>query len=74
MISNSRSNKRKNVTFNVEDIDLGKGHIIIGLADGVPSIHFSKHVHSLIDATMSKIMVIKLLGHRIGFDVLLNKI
>ncbi|KAA3467737.1 leucine-rich repeat receptor-like protein kinase PEPR2 [Gossypium australe] len=44
------------------------------IIDGVPSIDFSKRVHSLIEKNMSKTIVVKLFGRKICYNALWNKV
>lgn len=41
---------------------------------GLPTIKFSKTVHELMEQSMMRIVVLKLLGRRIEFNTLLNKL
>ncbi|MBA0753767.1 hypothetical protein Gogos_022143 [Gossypium gossypioides] len=43
------------------------------IIDGVPSIDFSERVHSLIEKSMSKIIIVKLFGRKICYNALWNK-
>lgn len=44
------------------------------VVDGVPMIDFLKRVYGLIDDSMAKTLVVKLLGRKIGYNVLWNKV
>ncbi|MFQ6636834.1 hypothetical protein Gotur_014203 [Gossypium turneri] len=44
-----------------------------GIVDRVPSIEFSDRVYGLIEESMSKTLVIKLLGRKIGYNTLFDK-
>lgn len=39
------------------------------IVEGVPTIDFSDRVYGLIDNSMSKTLVVKLLGRRIGYNL-----
>ncbi|MBA0549084.1 hypothetical protein Golob_020142 [Gossypium lobatum] len=50
-----------------DDSQLIEGDVSIGIEDGLPSIRFSKRVHQILYQSMSRIVVVKLLGRKIGF-------
>lgn len=45
-----------------------------GVDDGISSIDFFERVFGLIDDSMSKTLIVKLLGRRIGYNALWNKV
>lgn len=45
-----------------DDIQLLEGDVIDGTEDGIPSIKFSGRVHQLLYKSMSRTIVVKLLG------------
>ncbi|KAA3484806.1 GroES-like zinc-binding alcohol dehydrogenase family protein [Gossypium australe] len=57
-----------------EDFDLQDGDLVTEIMDGVSSITFSDRVHKFIEHKMSRTVILKLLGSRIGFNALINKI
>lgn len=57
-----------------EDFTLLEGDAITELLKGVPSITFSDRVKEFIKRRMAKTIIVKLLGGRIGFNALLNKV
>lgn len=44
------------------------------VVDGVPTINFSNRLYGLIDDSMAKTLVVKLLGRKIGYNALWNKV
>ncbi|KAK5826538.1 hypothetical protein PVK06_021462 [Gossypium arboreum] len=56
-----------------EDFALMDGDVITKMVDGVPSITFSNHVHEYIEHKMTRTIIVKLLGRRIGFNALLSR-
>ncbi|MBA0860532.1 hypothetical protein Goshw_018515 [Gossypium schwendimanii] len=65
-----KSGKEGSETYEDDGFDLKDGNVITQLVDGVPDIRFSERVHTLIHKSISKLVVIKLLGHRIDFNAL----
>ncbi|KAK5836380.1 hypothetical protein PVK06_012167 [Gossypium arboreum] len=55
--------------FVLEDED-----VAIEMMNGIPSITFLDHVHRFIERKITLFVVIKLLGMKIGFYTLLNKL
>ncbi|KAG8478122.1 hypothetical protein CXB51_027896 [Gossypium anomalum] len=49
------------------------GDVVIELVKGISSITLSSRVHQLIERKMAKTIAAKLLGRKIGFNTLLNK-
>lgn len=43
------------------------------VADGVPTIDFSERIYGFIDESMSKTLIVKLLGRKIEYNALWNK-
>ncbi|KAG8475310.1 hypothetical protein CXB51_031953 [Gossypium anomalum] len=56
-----------------DDIELIEEDVKKEIMDGVPSIDFSKRVYSLIEKSMARMVVVKLLGRTIGYNTLWNK-
>ncbi|MBA0748295.1 hypothetical protein Gogos_005136, partial [Gossypium gossypioides] len=63
----------KNVSME-EDFELMGGDVITEMVDGVPSITFSNRVHEYIERRMTRTIIVKLLGSRIGFNALLSRV
>ncbi|KAB2078722.1 hypothetical protein E1A91_A06G185000v1 [Gossypium mustelinum] len=63
----------KNVSME-EDFALMDGDVITKMVDGVPSITFLNHVHEYIEHRMTRTIIVKLLGRRIGFNALLSRV
>lgn len=57
-----------------EDSKLLDRDVVTKMVDGIPSITFSDRVHKYIEQKMARNVIIKLLGGRVGFNALLNKI
>ncbi|TYI23954.1 hypothetical protein ES332_A06G201000v1 [Gossypium tomentosum] len=66
-------NGQKNVSME-EDFALMDGDVITKMVDGVPSITFLNHVHEYIEHRMTRTIIVKLLGRRIGFNALLSRV
>ncbi|MBA0860356.1 hypothetical protein Goshw_016838 [Gossypium schwendimanii] len=50
------------------------GHVVSELVEGISLITISDRVHQLIERKMARTTTIKLLGRKIGFNSLLNKV
>ncbi|MBA0662688.1 hypothetical protein Goklo_006769 [Gossypium klotzschianum] len=50
--------------FSDDDFKLQASDVSMRMVDGVPSINFSEHVHDLIEKSMARTIIIKLLGIR----------
>ncbi|MBA0560517.1 hypothetical protein Golob_017406 [Gossypium lobatum] len=74
MLLDGKSGKEGSETYEDDGFDLKDGNVITQLVDGVPDIRFSERVHTLIHKSISKLVVIKLLGHRIDFNALCTKL
>ncbi|KAK8560140.1 hypothetical protein V6N12_012943 [Hibiscus sabdariffa] len=61
-------------SFDDEDIEILEGDVIHIMVDGLISIQFSERVQSLVEKSLDRIIVLKLLGRRIGYATLKNKI
>ncbi|KAK8513602.1 hypothetical protein V6N12_052779 [Hibiscus sabdariffa] len=57
-----------------EDIDLNEGDVIRGMENGLIKIDFSDRVHALAVKSLEQTIVIKILGRRIGYTTLRNKL
>ncbi|MBA0711837.1 hypothetical protein Golax_010981, partial [Gossypium laxum] len=51
-----------------------EGDVQTEVVDGISSISFSGKVHAMREKSMNRTMVIKLLGRKIGYNALINKI
>ncbi|MBA0666611.1 hypothetical protein Goklo_003006 [Gossypium klotzschianum] len=60
--------------WEVDDLDLREDDVRNDVVDGVPSIEFSDRVYGLAKKSMSKTLVVKLLGRKIGYNALWNKV
>ncbi|MBA0761568.1 hypothetical protein Gotri_024194, partial [Gossypium trilobum] len=49
-----------------EDINMMDGDVTTKFIDGVPTINFSERVHSLVEQSMSKAIILNLLERRVG--------
>ncbi|KAK5836683.1 hypothetical protein PVK06_012481 [Gossypium arboreum] len=67
-------NKSLENKWEEDDIDLLDGDIHNEVMDGDPSIDFSNRVYSIIEESMSKLVFIKLLGRKIGYNASWNKV
>ncbi|KAK8580709.1 hypothetical protein V6N12_070964 [Hibiscus sabdariffa] len=57
-----------------DDFEIQEGDVIRTVVDGLISIQFSKRVQSLAEKSFDRTIVLKLLGRRIGYSTLKNKI
>ncbi|MBA0874783.1 hypothetical protein Goshw_022015, partial [Gossypium schwendimanii] len=57
-----------------DDLQLLNDDVTTGTEDGLPFIRFSNRVHQVLHQSMSRTVVVKLLGGKIGFQTLSNKI
>ncbi|KAG8493011.1 hypothetical protein CXB51_012640 [Gossypium anomalum] len=74
-ILNLRSlNNPVEVDWGVDDLELREDDVRKDIADGVPFIEFSNRIDTLIEESMSTTVVVKLLGSRIGYNALWNKL
>ncbi|MFQ6647722.1 hypothetical protein Gotur_021454 [Gossypium turneri] len=69
-----RSSTTSDSPQNVEDFELQEGDVTIEMIDRIPSITFSERVHKFIERKMATTIIVKLLGQKISFNALLNKI
>lgn len=60
--------------WDLDDLDLKEEDVWKTVEDGVPSIDFSERIYGLIDESMSRTLVVKLFGRKIGYTVLWNKV
>lgn len=58
----------------IDDLALKDDDVQKRVIDGVPTIDFSERVFDLIDESMSKTLIVKLLGRRISYNALWNKV
>ncbi|KAL4354463.1 hypothetical protein GQ457_06G022390 [Hibiscus cannabinus] len=71
---NDSSHGSKSVAFDDDDIELLEDDIAFGSENGVPTIDFSKRVQTLALQSMDLTLVVKVLGRRIGYNMLHNMI
>ncbi|KAH1098584.1 hypothetical protein J1N35_015505 [Gossypium stocksii] len=57
-----------------EMFELQDGDVATKVIDGVISLIFSNQVHQLIEQKMALTVVVKVLGKKVGFNALLNKV
>ncbi|KAK8496074.1 hypothetical protein V6N11_034113 [Hibiscus sabdariffa] len=57
-----------------EDIEIEEGDVVCSVLDGLISIDFSERILTLAVKSLDQTMVVKLLGRRIGYTTLRNKI
>lgn len=57
-----------------EKFELLEGDILKSVINGTPSVEFSNRIHKILIRDMENTVVLKLLGHNIGYSVLQNKI
>ncbi|PPD67060.1 hypothetical protein GOBAR_DD36062 [Gossypium barbadense] len=69
-----RSSTTSDSPQNVEDFELQEGDVMTEMIDGILSITFSERVHKFIERKMATTIIVKLLGQKITFNALLNKI
>lgn len=67
-------NSKGEEDYEDDDFDLKEGVVLTAMVDGIPNIKFSGRVHTFIQRSMSKSIIVKLIGRKIGFIVLTNKI
>lgn len=60
--------------WDAEDLELQEIDVRKEVSDGVPSVDFSDRVYGLIERSMLKTLVVKLLGRKIAYNVLWNKV
>ncbi|MBA0743514.1 hypothetical protein Gogos_006181, partial [Gossypium gossypioides] len=60
--------------WEVDDFVLREDNVRKGIVDRVHSIEFSNRVYGLIEESMSKTLVIKLLGRKIRYNNLFHKV
>ncbi|KAH1031670.1 hypothetical protein J1N35_043844 [Gossypium stocksii] len=68
------SNDNQKEDFDEDKFELIKRDVITGLEDGIPDIKFSERVHTWIQRSMAKTVIIKLLGWKIRFNNLVSKL
>ncbi|MBA0821680.1 hypothetical protein Goarm_018522 [Gossypium armourianum] len=57
-----------------EDFILNEGDAVKEVVDGIPSIKFYERVHDFIAQRMSKTVIVKLLGWKISYHAMSNKL
>ncbi|MBA0702402.1 hypothetical protein Goari_022461 [Gossypium aridum] len=55
-------------------MSIGSGDAMEEVVDGIPSIKFSKRVHDFIAQRTSKTVIVKLLGWKISYHAMSNKL
>lgn len=73
-VMNSGSEGIETVTnWQVEDLELQENDVHKESPDEVPTTDFSDRVYGLIERSMAKTLIIKLLGRKIGYNALWKK-
>ncbi|KAH1031336.1 hypothetical protein J1N35_043510 [Gossypium stocksii] len=67
VMNTTRRDNQKNNSWAEEDIKLQEGDVKKEIIDGIPSIEFSDRVVSLIEKSIARTIVFKLLGRKIGY-------
>ncbi|KAL4284749.1 hypothetical protein GQ457_16G021760 [Hibiscus cannabinus] len=57
-----------------EDINMHEGNVVRTLVNGMISISFSDCVHELVEKSFDQTIIVKLIGRRISYTILRNKI
>ncbi|MBA0864808.1 hypothetical protein Goshw_006379 [Gossypium schwendimanii] len=70
---NSNDNMPLMVDVEEDDIKLLEGDVLMSVENENPSIKFSESGNNLVNESMSKTIILKLLGMRIGFNALRSK-
>lgn len=60
--------------WGAEDFELREEDVRKDVVNGAPTIEFSNRVYAFIEENMSTTLVVKLLGRRIGYNALWNKV
>ncbi|MBA0579635.1 hypothetical protein Gorai_021885, partial [Gossypium raimondii] len=68
MLTNGMSATKNEEDYESDEFDLNEGDIITSVVDGMPDIRFFERVHTLVQRSMTKLMVIKMLGRKISFN------
>lgn len=74
VLNSSPKNTVDDDEWGMGDVKLQVEDVRKEITDGVPSIDFSDRVYALIDESMSKTSIVKLLGRRIDYNALWNKV
>ncbi|XP_039053191.1 uncharacterized protein LOC120195170 [Hibiscus syriacus] len=74
MVAGSTENRKRDNFIADLDVDLREGDVKIGMKGTIPSICFSERVHDSIDEKLSKSIIVRLLGKKICYNALLNRI
>ncbi|KAK8538892.1 hypothetical protein V6N12_034599 [Hibiscus sabdariffa] len=57
-----------------ENINMHEGNVVYTLVNGMISISFSDRVHELVEKSFDHTIIVKLIGRRISYTTLRNKI
>ncbi|KAH1032945.1 hypothetical protein J1N35_045119 [Gossypium stocksii] len=74
IMKNSTGSNSGVVNEEEEYFESQDGDVATELVNGGPSITFSDRVHQFIEYKMALIVIVKLLGKKVGFNELLNKL
>ncbi|KAK8997026.1 hypothetical protein V6N11_020518 [Hibiscus sabdariffa] len=72
--SGGSHSESENIDLDDDDIDLLEEDITLGSMNGIPTIDFSERVQALAVRSMELTLVVKILGRRIGYNTLHNRI
>ncbi|MBA0650059.1 hypothetical protein Goklo_017549 [Gossypium klotzschianum] len=67
------SNESVKEDYEEDEFELLDGDVLTKTMNGISNIKFSERVHTLIQKTMAKTMIIKFLGRKIGFNNMVSK-
>ncbi|XP_039058597.1 uncharacterized protein LOC120202198 [Hibiscus syriacus] len=70
----SSLNKNPPVKMPEEEIFFQEGDVTMDSSGDFPRISFSKRIHDLIDRNMKQVIITRLLGKKIGYKALMNRI
>lgn len=74
VLNNILESSKLDNEWEAENLELHSNDVHKVVLDGIPTIDFSEWVYNLIDESMSKTLMIKLLGRKIGFNALWSKV
>ncbi|KAK9024447.1 hypothetical protein V6N11_004609 [Hibiscus sabdariffa] len=74
LVNQATASKSEEEIFDDEDIEILDDDVQRSIIDGLISIDFSARVQTLAEKSLDLTVVIKLLGHRIGYSTLKNRI
>ncbi|XP_039020881.1 uncharacterized protein LOC120152825 [Hibiscus syriacus] len=72
--SGTLMNKNPPVNMTEEEIIFQEGDVTMDISGVYPKISFSNRIHNLIDRNMKQVIITRLLGKKIGYKALINRI